>query len=303
MPPGLSSELLAQLGSGVRRAYPVITFNGNDVSAVVFPSLIGLTYKESYKDDTFSDTIDLELADPEGLFRLTWKLAATQPLSLSLVMENWNGPGSGKITKQCGTTFITAVVMHADKSKGTTIKLTCSSMAPDLSIRLEKKSHAWEQTTVSGIAQQIAADNGWQLKYTPSTDEKMDRVDQSDHSDAFMLKKICSEHDFSWKVVNNTLWIRSNEDVESQSPIGTIVCPSTTEIGGLNNSGIVSWEFRENTEDASYTSCVVDVKDNKTGKTVTAKAVAPSFQFSERNELILRHHADIHDSAPGPGGD
>ncbi len=302
MPTGLTDSLLSQLSS-VRKAFPIIQYNGNDVSAVVFPSLIGLTYKESYKDEVFSDTVDIELADPEGLFRLTWELAATQPLSLSLVMENWNGPESGKITKDCGTLFITAITMHSDKSKGTTITLTCSSMAPDLSIRLEKKSHAWEQKTVSGVVNQIAADNGWKPKYTPSTDDAMDRVDQHDHSDAYMLKKICSEHDFSWKVVNGTLWIRANADVESQSPIGTIVCPSPTDIGGLNGSGLVSWEFRENTEDCSYSSCQVDVKDNKTGKTVHAKAVAPQFQPSERNEIILIHHADLHTAAPGPGGD
>jgi hypothetical protein len=220
-------------------------------------------------------------------------------------MENWNGPGSGTIKKDCGTMFITAVQMHSEKSKGTTIKLTCSSIAPNTSMRLEKKSHAWAQTTVSGIAGQVASDNGWSLKYLPSTDPKIDRADQHDHSDAFMLKKICSENDFSYKVVNGVLWVRSNEDVEAQSAIGTIVCPSPTDIGGLNGSGITSWEYRENTEDCSYGSCVASVKDNKTGKTVTETAKKPDdpnqYPAHQPGNPVLIHHGDLHDGATGPG--
>ncbi len=291
MPSGISDSLLSQLSAGVRRAYPVITFNGNDVSEVVYPSLISLTYRESYKDEQMSDVIELELGDPEALFRLTWTLAATKPLSLKLVMTNWNGPGTGNLEKDCGTMFITAVTMHSDKSKGTTIKLTCSSIAPNTSMRLEKKSHAWEQKTVSGVAKQIADDNGWKLKYTPGADDAMDRVDQHDHSDAYMLKKICSEHDFNYKIVNGFLWIRSNEDVEAQAPIGTIVCPTPTEVGGLNGSGLISWEFRENTEDCSYADCTVSVKNNKSGKTVEGTAEDPNHPGPVPH---LVYHHDIH---------
>ncbi len=291
MPQGLSDSLLAQLGAGVRRAYPVITFNDQDVSAVVFPSLIGLDYRESYKDDQMSDMITIDLADPEGLFRLTWTLGATKPLSLKLVMENWNGPGSGTISKDCGTMFITAITMHSDKSKGTTIKLTCSSIAPNTSMRLEKKSHAWAQTTASAIAGQVASDNGWSLKYLPKTDPQITRADQHDHSDAYMLKKICSENDFSYKVVNGTLFVRSNEDVEAQASIGTIVCPTPTNVGGLNGSGLLSWEFRENTEDCSYADCTVSVKNNKSGKTVEGTASDPNHPGPMPH---LVYHHDIH---------
>jgi hypothetical protein len=291
--PGLPDSIVDAL-SAVRKAYPIVTYQGTDVSTVFQPSLTELVYKESFKDNQLSDTIEIGLADPEGLFRQTWSLATAQTIALSLVMENWNGPGSGTIQKNCGTMYITSVQMRQDKSAGTTIRLTCSSIPPNSSFRLEKKSQAWSNTTLQAIAGQIATANALTLQWNPTTNPQIARADQHDHSDAYMLQKLCSENDFSFKVVNNVLWIRSNEDVESSGAVGTITCPTSADPGGLNGSGIIRWEFKEATEDCNYSGCTVSTKDNVTGRTVTQTTADPN-QTGPGPHLV--YHYDPHTGA------
>jgi hypothetical protein len=275
MPAGLGDSVLSQL-SAVRKVSLNVTLGGQDISSVLGPSLVSLSYHEAYKDEQLADSLEMTIADPEGKFRLTFTLATQQQITLSITVQNWAGPGSGSITKNCGIFYVTNVRIHTNKSQGTTISLSCSSINPSTSFRLERKSAAWSQTTVSGVAGQIATDNGWTLKFLPASDPASTRIDQHDHSDAYMLRKLCSENDFSFKIVSNTLWIRDNQEVEKQAPIGTIVAPTPDNVGGLNSSGIIDWSYSESTEDCAYADCVVSVKNNKSGKTVTQTTADPN---------------------------
>src|SRR4029077_12704923 len=104
--------------------------------------------------------LDITLADPEGLFRKSWSLATGQTVSASIVVENWNGPFTGTLTKQLGKMYIKSVRISQRKGSGTTVRISCSSINPATSFRLEKKSRAWTQVTVRDVASQIATDNG-----------------------------------------------------------------------------------------------------------------------------------------------
>jgi hypothetical protein len=131
-------------------------------------------------------------------------------------------------------------------------------------------------SSVRDIAAQIASDNNLTLKYTPSTNPMIERLDQHDHSDAYALQRAIDGSDFVPKVVNGQLWIRSMHEVEMAPAVGTIVCPSTGNVGGVNGSGVLDWEFTEMTEDCNYAECALTYKDPVTGNTVAATVPDPN---------------------------
>jgi hypothetical protein len=293
--PGLSDSLLASLGA-VRKAYPVIQYQGIDVSQTFIPSLTSLTFKEGFGDQQLADVLDITLADPEALFRRSWSLSTGQTVSASIVIENWSGPGTGTLTKPLGLMYIKSVRIDQSKGSGTTVKLSCSSIDPATAFRLEKKTRAWTQTTVRDVVNQVATDNALKPQYQPAANPAMERVDQHDHSDAVMLRKLTSENDFAAKIKDGQLWIRDRVAVEQSAPVGTIICPSPqTGPGGLNGSGIESWNFSEITEDANYTEADLKYKDNTTGSTVSGTAKDPN-QTGPGPKLV--YHADPHTGAP-----
>jgi hypothetical protein len=146
--PGLSDSLLSTLGQ-TRKAFPKISYNGVDVSATFIPSLVDFSYRESFADHQLSDTIELSLADPEGLFRKSWSLKTGQTISASVVVQNWSGPGSGTLSKSLGTMYIKGVKIRQSKGAGTTVRISCSSIDPATALRLEKKSRAWTASVPS----------------------------------------------------------------------------------------------------------------------------------------------------------
>jgi hypothetical protein len=291
--PGLSDSLLTSLGQ-VRKAYPQITYEGIDVSSTFQPSLVDFVYKEGFGDHQMADTLEITLADPEGLFRKSWSLSTGQTVSASIIVENWNGPFTGTLAKPLGSMYIKSVRIQQNKSGGTTVRISCTSISPEISFRLERKTRAWTQTTVNDVVNQIATDNHLTPRYTPSTNPQMERVDQHDHSDAYMVQKISSDNDYSFKVVNNSLWVRDRHAVEQSAPVGTIICPSPqTGPGGLNGSGVESWEFIESTEDCNYSQCDLTYKDNTTGDNLSATGVGSGLPAPH-----LKYHNDPRTGVP-----
>ncbi|MGD0178762.1 MAG: hypothetical protein ABSC15_03025 [Terriglobales bacterium] len=286
----------------VRSVKPVITVNSQDVTSVVYPSLKTLTYKEGIgsqggEKSAVGDTVEMELADPEGLFRKTWTIAARQPLELSMVTNNWNSPFEGQVTRQMGQMEIKKISISQSKGSGTNVKISATSIPVTSDFRLTKKSRAWTATSLQGLAQKVATDNGLQLKYLPSTNPPIGRADQHDHSDAYMLAKLCSENDMVMKIKDGTLWIRSYADIENSSPVGTFICPTAENVGGLNGRGLLDWDFSEQTEDV-YSQCTVSYKDPSKGTVTSATTSDPNVPAGPH----LNYHYDHHDGVPqGPG--
>lgn len=264
---------LQGLISGTRWAAPIISYNNGDVTAQVFPSLKELCYREG--TEFTGDSVDLKLADPEGKFRLTWTLKAAVPLNLALESYNWNYPGE-RIHRDCGSFEIHRIEIRQEKGGGTTVELAATSIPVSANGRLERKSRAWTKTTLKAIAQQIATDNGLALQYNAKENPKISRADQHDESDFVLLERHAQESDLFVKVKQKTLWIISKEELEHQAPVGTIVCPTPGNPGGVNGQGgIVSWEINETTEDI-YKAAEVSFRNNKSGRVVTQSVTDPN---------------------------
>jgi hypothetical protein len=275
---GLPDSIMSVL-SQTRKVTFTLSYKGQDITPQIANCLIDLVYRESFKLNVQADTLDIKIADPEGLFRQTFTLDAYSEVVCTINIENWNGPFSGTASKTLSTMYIKSIRIDQEKHIGTCIKLGCTSIPPQSKFRLEKKSASYGNsdtpTTLKDTAQSIATEDGMKLQYLASKNPTIQRVDIHDHSDAYALQKLCSDNDFQYKVVNNTIYIRDMKDVESLSPIGTIVCPTRLAEGGLNNQGVLKWEYTETLEDI-YGSCTASVTDPTTGKTVSESTTDPN---------------------------
>ncbi len=97
--PSLTDSIIGTLAQPARKVSLSIAVAGNDWTALVTNHLLNLCYKESFSDDTHAYTLELSLADPEGLFRRTFPVKAGMTVQASFVMQGWAGPGTGTSTK------------------------------------------------------------------------------------------------------------------------------------------------------------------------------------------------------------
>lgn len=272
IPSQLGQSLQDILNGATRFARPIITYNGAGVSQLVYPSLQELTYKEGTEQT--GDNVELKLADPEGKFRLTWRLKGAVPLNLALESENWNYLGE-RTYRDCGSFEISRIGIKQQKRSGTTVSLYATSIPVSSSGRLERKNRAWTKTTLKAMAAQIAADNNLTLQYIAKEDPAIARSDQHDESDYVLLNRHAHENDLFIKVKNHALWIISKEELEQQSPVGTIICPTPDHPGGINGfGGIEDWEINESTEDI-YKAAEVKFRNCKTGTTLVGTCTDP----------------------------
>ena len=131
---------------------PTITIGGAALPAELANLVTEITYKEGLKFT--SDTVNLHVADPGGVFRRTFRIKATIPVTLSITVTG----GIGSLTKNCGTFYIHTLNFKGNKSGGCDIDIECTStpVKSDNSIRTERKSRGTEKTTLKDLAAKIA---------------------------------------------------------------------------------------------------------------------------------------------------
>ena len=61
------------------------------------------------------------------------------------------------------------------------------------SIRQTKKTKAWESYTLSGIANQMAGQNGMKCMYEAASNPSYDRIEQNKQSDIKLLERLCKD--------------------------------------------------------------------------------------------------------------
>lgn len=264
-------------------AQPIITYNGTNVSASWVPKLKHLSWKRAIGMDKRADTVSMTLADPDGTLRQTYNVIAKQQLQLRVESYNWNYPGEHLISDATQMETV-RIEITINKDSGSELHIEASSIPPSGNFRLTKKSRTAVKTDLKTVAAQIASDNKWSLDYRASVNPPVAYSCQHDQSDAAWLERFCHEQDLTYKPKNGVLTIIGNQDLEAQSPIGTIVCPVQGSAGGINGRGIVHVRLFEDVED-TYAHSVVTSKDVKTGKITSGQADDPDSNGPTLNQV------------------
>ena len=137
-----------------RRTAVRLTFAGVDISADINKHLLSLTYTDNEEDKT--DDLQLSLDDREGVWLGKWlnTPGASKGVEISavIVQKNWESNGKDRVL-DCGVFEIDTVDGSGPPAKAT---IKAGSIPYKSTVRTQKKTKAWENYTLSGIAKEIA---------------------------------------------------------------------------------------------------------------------------------------------------
>lgn len=200
-----------------------------------------------------------------------------------ILRENWAGDGKDSLLP-CGEFELDSVTASGPPAvialKGTSLPFTAQ-------VRQTKKSKAWENYTLSGIANEIAGANGMVCMYESAADPFYPRVEQVKTSDIQFLETLCHKAGISLKATNRTLVLFDQAAYESKAAVFTI----------KRGSGVYTkYKLNVGTADTQYSSCRVSYVD-PTGKCIEGIAKVEDYKADAKNNQQLEITAKVSDEA------
>lgn len=198
-----------------------------------------------------------------------------------ILRENWAGDGKDSLLP-CGEFELDSVTASGPPAviniKGTSLPFTAQ-------VRQTKKSKAWENYTLSGIAKEIAGANGMICMYESASDPFYSRVEQIKTSDIQFLETLCHKAGISLKATNRTLVLFDQAAYESKAAVFTIKRGSGT---------YTKYKLNVGTADTQYSSCRVSYVD-PTGKCIEGVAKVEDYKADAKNNQQLEITAKVAD--------
>lgn len=245
-----------------RRTMVSVTFAGTDITDDIKPYLKSLTYTDD--EDDLADDLKLELQDRDNVWLEHWlaeavEAAAGGKLSISAVIrpEGWDNTN----TLKTGAFELDSVNASGPPA---VVSINATSLAFSASIRQTKKSKAWENYTLSGIASEIAAGGGMTCVFESSNNPSYDRVEQTKQSDIDFLKKLCQDAGISIKVTDGKIVLYDQATYEAKAPVLTI------ERGA--KGGYTKYKLSSGSAGTKYAKCRVSYQDPATGACIEGTA-------------------------------
>ena len=245
-----------------RRTSVDVMFDGTDITKDIEPYLLDLIYTDD--TDDLADDLKIGVQDRDGVWLETWlaeavEAAAGGRLSISAVIkpEHW---------KKDETLKTGAFELDSVDASGppATVTISASSLAFSSDLRQTKKSKAWKNYNLSGIASEIAANGGMSCQYEASANPSYDRVEQTRQSDIEFLRKLCQDAGISIKVTDGKLVLYDQAEYEAKAPVLTI------EEGA--KGGYIKYKLHSGSADTQYAKCRVRYMDPNTGKCIEGTA-------------------------------
>jgi len=241
-----------------RRTSVSVTFGGTDITQDIKPYLLSITYTDD--EDDMADDLKIQIQDRDGLWLEKWlpeavEAAAGGRLSISAVIrkENWERNGELKT----GSFELDSVDASGPPA---VVSINASGLAFSNSIRQTRKSKAWTNYTLSGIASEIAAGGGMSCMYESSSNPSYDRVEQTKKSDIDFLRKLCQDAGISIKATDGKLVLYDQAQYESKAPVRTIRRGA--------DGGYTRYKLSSGSAGTQYAKCRVRYKDPATGKLI-----------------------------------
>ena len=245
-----------------RRTSVDVMFDGTDITKDIEPYLLDLVYTDD--TDDLADDLKIGVQDRDGVWLETWlaeavEAAAGGRLSISAVIkpEHW---------KKDETLKTGAFELDSVDASGppATVTISASSLAFSSDLRQTRKSKAWKNYNLSGIASEIAAGGGMGCMYEASANPSYDRVEQTRQSDIAFLRKLCQDAGISIKATGGKLVLYDQAEYEAKAAVRTI------EKGA--KGGYIKYKLHSGSADTQYAKCRVRYMDPNTGKCIEGTA-------------------------------
>lgn len=241
-----------------RRTEVEIVFDGADITNSIKPYLLSVTYTDNEEGET--DDLQVKVQDRDGEWLQSWldraiaaAAGAKLTFSAAFTQKNWGNDA----TLPTGD-FELDGVSYDDPPATAAVKGT--SLPFSAPIRQTKKSKAWENYALSGIAGEIAGANGMRLLFESANDPFYERVEQRKTSDSAFLAKLCKDAGISLKATDGQLVLFDQSKYEAQPPVRTIKRGK--------EGGYISYSLSVGSADQQYSSCRVSYTDPGSGKCI-----------------------------------
>lgn len=229
-----------------RRTAVCLTFAGVDISTDINKHLLSLTYTDNEEDKT--DDLQLSLDDREGVWLGNWLntpgASKGAEISAVIVQKNWESNGKDRVL-DCGVFEIDTVDGSGPPAKAT---IKAGSIPYKSTVRTQKKTKAWENYTLSGIAKEIAGKNGLTCMFESAFDPLYTRKEQIQKSDITFLQRLCKAAGISLKVTAKIIVLFDAVAYEQKDAVRVIK---------RGMADVSSWSFSTSLHDASYSKCHV----------------------------------------------
>ena len=194
-----------------------------------------------------------------------------------LVQKNWDDNGKDA-TLNIGTFEIDGIDVSGPPTK-VTVKST--SIPYTSTMRMAKKSRAWENITLKAIGEQIAGDSGLSLMYEASDNPTYKRKEQVQTSDIKFLQELCHAAGMALKVTTLKIVIYDAAEYDAKP---------ATKIFKYGDKNIISYKLGTSLTDTAYTSCHVSYTDPDSKETIeytyTPDSSTGTGQVLEINEKV-----------------
>lgn len=262
-----------------RRTVVRLIFEGVDISADINRNFLSLTYTDNEEDKT--DDLQLSLDDKEGVWLGNWlntpSASKGAEIAAVIVQKNWESTGKDRIL-DCGVFEVDTVDGSGPPAKAT---IKAGSIPYASTIRTQKKTKAWENYTLSGIANEIAAANGLTCMFESAFNPFYQRKEQMQESDITFLQRLCKAAGISLKVTAKIIVLFDAADYEQKDAVRVI---------RRGAADVSRWSFSTSLHDTAYSSCHVSYTNPTTGTTIeytyTPRDADKSGQTLEVNEKV-----------------
>lgn len=201
-------------------------------------------------------------------------------ITAAIVRENWTGPGSVDML-DCGQFELDSVECSGPPDE---ITIKATSLPFKAQIRQTKKNKSWEGYTLSGIAKEMAANNGMGCSYLAKRDVTYGRVEQRNTSDIAFLLKLCTDAGIDLKATGKELVLYDQREYESRGAVMVLY-----KKGG----GYSSYRLSIGQAETQYQSCRVKYTDPQTGKYIEGIAKVEDYNAKSKTNQQLELTAKV----------
>jgi len=269
-----------------RRTAVEIAFAGTDITASIRPYLKAVTYTDNEADT--ADDLQIQLHDRDSIWLEKWLVEAIEAASAAklkidvvFIRENWLGDGKD-IVLPCGEFELDNVVLSGPPA---TIVIKGTSLPFSAQVRQTKKTKAWENTTLSAIANELAGANGMRSMYESASDPFYARVEQLDASDIDFLSRLSHDAGISLKATNSIIVLFDQATYEAKDPVIAIQKGKT--------GGYTKYKLDVGAAGTQYSSCRVSYVDPATGKCIEGTAKIEDYNANAKNNQQLEIKAKV----------
>lgn len=248
-----------------RRAKVHVAIGGHDATGAIAPSLLEFTFTDNAAGK--ADEVQIELHDREGHWNSDWKPKKGMAVTASITVKDWFGPGRDAALP-CGEFKIDELEFEGPPDR-VRIKAVSSSLTTGL--RDEARTRAWENSSLQGMAGQVAQEHGLKLVYQGDA-HNFGRQDQRNESDLSFVNRVAEERAMHCKVHDGKLVIYDKAGAETAEAVLSVA--RTAADGGPDALVATRYSFKQSSSKTGYSKASVAYTDPRQGATHTATVEA-----------------------------